>query len=158
MQVPNINATPEGKKLIQLMAQGLLDYLKSQGKELSNTYEEFEKTVVQESRDNKFEGAICFLSPNAQRAFLELVGLPADVYNQLREAPKLVLNNHDLFNRLVLSNMIGTGQGVSNEQRADGIEKLGEGFKPVADSFRIGFCQRKAVYEAAKLIKEESRQ
>ena len=154
MRIPDIKSTPEGSKLVKIMAQGLLDYLDSQGKVLPDTYEEFENTVVAESRATGLEGSICFFSPKAQRAFLELVGLPIDFFENLKEWVPRISKDAELLEKLRSANLIGTNGGISNEKRAEGIEKLGPGFKPVADSFRVGFCHRRAVYEAAKLMKE----
>ena len=56
--------------------------------------------------------------------------------------------------KLFLANFLGTDSRFTNEERAIGIRQFGPEYEPVAKSFEIGFCQRKAVFEAAQdLIK-----
>ena len=160
MQIPNINQTDESRTLVRLMALGLRDYCERRGR-IPKTYEEFEATVVQESRTNGLEGGICFVSPTSQRMFCELMGLPPfllDPTKMIENASKISSDSF-LMERLRLANLIGTSPGITGSERADGIEQLGGGFKPVADSFRMGFCQRKAVFDCMReMIREGENQ
>ena len=155
MIVPDITSTPTGKRLTEIMGKGLLDYCVTMEMEFPNSYEGFEEILVEVSRGMKLEGALAFFSPRAQKEFMDLIGIDSSLFSNLREAIEKSDGEPELERKLFLAKLLGTDPRVTNKERAIGIRIFGPEYEPIAKSFEVGFCQRKAVFEAAlTLIKD----
>lgn len=155
MRAADITSSPLGKRLVEIMARGTKTYMEHHG--LPLTEQGFE-TAVQMSRENGLEGGIAFADPNAQREVFELFGLNPNLFNlEPAELGKAVADDLDLRKKLRLLNLIGTDRRITREQRANELSEAGEEFKPIGESFRVGDCQRRLVWEAIKLMIQENK-
>lgn len=161
---PPITDSSVGKKLVQIMAEGLIGYCDEQRLPYPRTYQAFEETIVQISRIIGFQAGIFVIHKPSQRKFYELLGMNPDYagkpYAELFEMAK---RDPVLKRGMSLLSAFSTPLNPKTRNETLSInakifrEIGGPEFELIAQAFETGDCQRDLVFDEMQNILKERR-
>lgn len=161
---PPITDSDVGKKLVRLMAEGLLGYCDQQGLPYPKTYQAFEETLVQISRITGFQAGLGFAYKPAHKQFYELLGMNPDYAGRpYPELFKVAEKDASVARGLKLVSAFSTPADPKDRAAAQTRsakifrEDGGPDFELIAQAFETGDCQRDLVFDEMQVILDERR-
>lgn len=159
---PAITDSEVGKKLVRLMAEGLLGYCDQQSLPYPRTYQEFEETVVQISRITGFQAGLSFMHKSSHRKFYELLGMNPDYAGRpYTDLYKIAESDPAVVRGLNLVSAFATPERPQDRAAAQVRsakifrEVGGPEFELIAQAFESGDCQRDLVFDEIQVILRE---
>lgn len=161
---PPITDSEVGKKLVRLMAEGLLGYCDQQRLPYPRTYQAFEETVVQISRITGFQAGLGFMHKPSHRKFYELLGMNPDYAGRpYPELYKIAESDPTVVRGLNLVSAFATparpeDRAAAQIRSAKIFREIGgPEFELIAKAFEVGDCQRDLVFDEMQVVLEERR-
>lgn len=161
---PAITCSDVGKKLVRLMAEGLLGYCDQQRLPYPKTYQDFEETVVQISRITGFQAGLGFAHKPSHRKFYELLGMNPDYAGRpYSELFQIAESDPAVSRGLKLVSAFATPARPEDRAAAQirsakiFREDGGSEFELIAQAFEVGDCQRDLVFDEMQEILKERR-
>lgn len=154
-KAPDVTGTEAGRELVDIMAHGVLAYMRTEG--IPATPQGYAE-VVARSRESGLNGKIAFIDREAKIRIMELIGRHTGMAGFLvsSTSPDGGDISQSISDRLRKAHLMPGDTTIPEEMKTHLLQRLrevvGDELYPIIEASRLGDCQRELVWKRIEEI------